>query len=86
MSNAERDQNRVKTILAKQDDSSEMVKVAADDATHRLLATYAGTDGTSSDGIAPRDENHVPVLLAVSSVDGVTPVAIYATSDGKLLI
>jgi len=86
MLNAERDQNRVKTIIAQQDDSSEKVKLAADNSTHRLLATYAGTDGTSNDGLAPRDQNHVPVLLAVSADDGVTPVSIYATSDGRLLI
>lgn len=86
MTNANKDENKVKVATAVQDNGSDLVQLAAEDATHRLLATYLGNDGTSNDGIAPRDENHVPVLMAVSSDDGETPVAIYATSDGKLLI
>jgi len=86
MTNARKDENRVKVAMAVQDNGADLVQLAVDDATNRLLATYLGDDGTSNDGIAPRDENHVPVLMAVSADDGVTPVAIYATSDGKLLI
>ena len=40
----------------------------------------------SPTAIAPRDENHVPVLMGVSSVDGVTPVPIYVNVDGEVLI
>ena len=86
MANANRDQNTVKTILAQQDDGSALVQLVANETTHRLAVTYLGTDGVGNDGIAPRDENRVPVLMAVSADDGETPVAIYATSDGKLLI
>lgn len=35
---------------------------------------------------ALRDENFVPTLMGVSSVDGITPVVLYADSNGKLLI
>jgi hypothetical protein len=35
---------------------------------------------------ALRDDNFVPTLLAVSSVDGETPVVLYTDSEGKLLI
>lgn len=36
---------------------------------------------------APRDENRVPALLATSSADGITPVAIYADpSTHRLLV
>ena len=35
---------------------------------------------------ALRDDNFVPTLLAVSDVDGETPVVLYVDSDGKLLI
>ena len=35
---------------------------------------------------ALRDENNVPTLMAVSSADGVTPVVVYADSNGNLLI
>lgn len=87
MSNAERDNNRVTTIIGSQDTApATLVKLKADETTHRLEATYQGTDGTGNDGLAGRDENRRPVLMAVSADDGVTPVAIYVTDDGKLLI
>lgn len=35
---------------------------------------------------ARRDENHVPCLIAVSSADGKTPIALITDSSGKLLI
>src|SRR6185436_10536158 len=41
----------------------------------------------STGSVAPRDANYVPVLMGVSSVDGVTPVPVYAdSSTGELLI
>lgn len=86
MSNANRDENKVKTMIGQDDSSDQVVKLQADGTSHRLLATYLGNDGTENDGLAIRDDNHVPVLMAVSSDDGETPVAIYVTSDGKLLI
>lgn len=86
MSNANRDENKVKTMIGQDDSSEQVVKVKADETSHRLLATYLGNDGTGNNEVAIRDENHVPVLMAVSSDDGETPVAIYVTSDGKLLI
>lgn len=87
MANAERDQNHVTTGLASLDTSpSETSLLAADETTHRLQVTEGGTNGTENSAIANRDQNHRPVFMAVSRDDGVTPVAIYATSDGKLLI
>jgi len=86
MSNANRDQNKVTVVIGQDDSSNSVVEAKADETTHRLLATYLGNDGTSNDGIAKRDENHVPVFMAVSADDGETPVAIFVTSDGKLLI
>lgn len=86
MSDANRDENRVKTMIGQDDSADQVVKIQADESTHRLLVTYLGNDGTENDGIAIRDQNHIPVLMGVSSDDGVTPVAIYVSSDGKLLI
>jgi hypothetical protein len=35
---------------------------------------------------ADRDENYVTSIVAVSSVDGVTPVVVYADSRGRLKV
>lgn len=47
------------------------------------------SDGTSGPNLtgsdALRDENFETTLLAVSSVDGVTPVPIYVNASGALL-
>ena len=67
-------------------DNSVIVNISANETSHRLQVTYQGTDGVSNDALANRDENNVPVLIAASSSDGVTPVELLVTSDGKLLI
>lgn len=42
---------------------------------------------TASDNTyGARNENQVPVLIAVSAVDGKTPIPIYADSNGAILI
>lgn len=45
-----------------------------------------GLVGVTGNLNASRDENNVPVLLAVSSADGVTPIQVYGNSSGGLLI
>ena len=46
-----------------------------------------GTTGSDYGGTpAKRDDNMVPVIMALSETDGVTPVALYCDSDGKLLV
>lgn len=53
-----------------------------------LQATVGGKYYSSSTGTsdAIRDANHIPVSMAVSSEDGITPVPLYADSNNKLLI
>lgn len=47
-----------------------------------MTATFAGTPPT----VAIRDEDRATVLMAVSSVDGVTPCPVFVTAQGQVLI
>ena len=90
MSNAKRDENNVPTLIAVLDsDGSTIVPVKVDvSGATPLLEVDDNTTG-SDNGPGPRalrDENFATTLIGVSSVDGVTPVAVYADADGNLLI
>jgi len=58
----------------------------ANASTHGLKASDSTSGTDHGRTVAYRDENSVPVFMAVSSVDGVTPVEVYADSSGNLLI
>lgn len=83
-----RDENRTATLRAALNTNGVTVVnvTAADSTLHELNVSY-GTTGTDFGvSTAQRDYDRVPVLLAVSSVDGVTPVEVYADSNGNLLV
>lgn len=85
--NAYKDGNGVSTLIcALNSNGTTPTRVTASPSTHRLSISE-GTSGNDY-GItsAVRDGNDVPVWLAVSSVDGKTPVEIYSDSNGNLLI
>lgn len=97
MANASRDQNNVPTLIcASSSDGTTPIKVKADTTNHGLKVddNTTGTDHGVQNAV--RDENFVPVLLAVSSqtitvggidyIQGVTPVEVYADTNGSLLI
>jgi hypothetical protein len=88
MSNAAKDQNGVSTLLGVLDSDGEtLVRVKVNESSNNSLQVDDNTTGSDNGpSIAPRDQNFVPALIAVSSVDGVTPVVVYADSNGKLLI
>lgn len=88
MTNANRDENNIPTILAiLESDGETLVKIEANPANNNSLKVDDNTTGSDNGpSQALRDENFVPTLMAVSSVDGSTPVPIYATLDGKILI
>lgn len=87
MTTLPRDENRVKVIAGVLDsDRTSVQAVKVDSTSHRLYFTLTGTDGVGNTPIAPRDEDRVPVFMGVSSADGVTPVPIYADSNGRILI
>lgn len=98
--NASRDENSVPTLIcASKDDGSTIVRIQASDSSHGLMIddNNTGSDNGNNGGNASRDENHVPVLLAVSSrtatingvnyIQGVTPVEVYGDPlTGAILI
>ena len=86
---ASRDQNNTPTLIAVANtDGDTLIKVKANPVSGRLLVDIGsgGTDQGPTEPIEPRDENYVPGLMAVSSEDGETPVVVYATAEGRLLI
>lgn len=87
MANAERDENNVPTLLgALESDGDTLVRICVQPSVHALCVSDGTTGTNHGPAAAPRDENYIPALIAVSSADGVTPVVVYATSDGKLLV
>lgn len=89
MTNAYRDENNVPTLIATSNtDGKSIIRVLANASNHSLKVDddTTGTDHGNNNGIANRDENNVPVFIAVSSADGITPVEVYVDSSGKLLI
>ena len=87
MESTRRDQNRVTVIFgALSTDGSTPTMVKANPSTHFIETDDNTTGSDLSDAPVERDQNHVPGLMAVSEVDGVTPVPLYVDSDGKLLI
>lgn len=87
MTNAARDENYVPTIIAALETNGKtIVRIEATPNTH-LLAYEDGTTGTDHGPVNDlRDENSVHCWMAVSSSDGKTPVVLYSTSLGKLLM
>ena len=87
MANAAFDENRVPTIIcASSADGSTPIRVKANPTEHYIMVSD-GTTGTDLTGdVAPRDGNLRTTWLAVSEVDGVTPVPVYADADGALLV
>ena len=84
--NAKRDENRKTTITALlETDGVTIVNVKAIPSSHALCADN-GTSGLDNGNNVAIDENHQAIVFAVSSSDGNTPVALYANSNGQLLI
>ena len=87
MANAQKDGNRVSTLIAlSSSDGTTIVPVKVDSVTNvlQVLDNTTGSDlGGSS---AAHDGNRVTTLIGVSSSDGITPVDVYADASGNLLI
>lgn len=82
-----RDGNHVPTMGAVLNtDQFSIQTVYVDPTTHKLKITFAGTDGTTNTQVAARDANQVPTKIGLSSDDNSTPVPIYATSTGQILV
>lgn len=84
MENATRDQNSIPTALARSSSDGKPLRLRAHVG---LLMVSDGSSGSDlGDVSAARDENYVTTLMATSSADGKTPVPLYCTSGGILLI
>ena len=87
MANAAKDNNKVSAITGVLNTNGTTVsRIEIDPTTHVLDINDGVTGSDFGADLAARDANSVPVLIAVSEVDGVTPVPVYVDSDGKLLI
>ena len=89
MANAKKDENNVPTLIcALNTDGVTPVLVQANPTNHGLKISDAstGSDNGNNSGNAMKDENGVPVLTAVSSVDGTSIIEVYANSSGMILI
>ena len=87
MANAAKDSNKVSTMTGVLNTNGTTVSRIKIDPTTHVLDTADDTTGSDFGAdLAARDANGVPVLMAVSNVDGITPVPVYVDSDGKLLV
>lgn len=85
MTNAKKDGNSASTLICPLNtDGTTVTRVTV--STNGRLGSSNATGGSDQGNRIIRDENQVPVLIGVSSADGVTPITVYATSNGKILI
>lgn len=81
------DENRIPGIKAVLNtDGSTVVNIKSNATYSSLMTTNATTGSDNGPTIALRDTDRRTTLVAVSAVDGVTPVVLYTDSNGKLLI
>lgn len=84
--NAGRDQNSTPSLIAALNtDGVTIIQVQADPSTHHLQTDDNTTGSDHGTVNALVDESGIRSLMAVSSVDGHTPVTVYVTSSGQLL-
>lgn len=87
MANAVFDGNHKPTMIGTLNTDGETpTLVKATPSNHAIDFNDAATGSDLSDDVASIDENHRHVAMAVSSADGVTPVAIYVNSSGELFV
>lgn len=83
--NSYHDGNGVHTLVAVETDGVTLINVLADATFHTLNASDGTTGSNNGPTVSRHDENHIPILMATSSADGKTPIAIYANTLGDLL-
>lgn len=86
MTTAAKDVNSVATIICPLNTDGLTIQRVYVNPTNHALFISNGTTGTDHGvSYAKKDDNGVPTLMGVSSSDFVTPVAIYADSNGNML-
>ena len=87
MAEAKYDNNGVSTILGTSSTDGVTPRNPTADPSNHTLDVNDGTTGSDlSDDIAGRDNNYRTVIIAVSELDGITPVEVYVNSSGELLV
>lgn len=87
MAESKFDNNNIPTMTGVLNtDGATPTLVKADLTTHELLTSDNTTGSDFGADNAARDNNGIPVLMAVSDVDGSSIVPLYVDSDGNLLI
>lgn len=87
MANASIDDNGQATLTAALNtNGTTIVRVKVNATNHGLKVSDDDTGSDHGPYRALHDENMRTTMFATSSVDGVTPVALYADSSGNLLI
>lgn len=89
MANAYKDGNNVPTLIATLNTSALTITRVLGNTSNNSLKVADNTTGSdfgNHGDTANRDENNIPVMIATSSVDGITPVEVYCDSSGNLLI
>lgn len=87
MTNAKHDDNHVATAIGTlQSDSVSIVPMRVNPTNNSIKVVDDTTGSFTSPKNAGRDDNHVPVLMGVSSVDMTTPTAIAFDANGNMLI
>lgn len=89
MADAKRDNNYVPTKIAVLNTDGSTIVLVKGNPTSHAISVNNNTTG-SDNGPTPirslKDNNGVSTMIVVSEVDGVTPVVLYANSNGELLI
>ena len=87
MAIAKRDTNSIPTKLAVLDsDGLTIMLLRTDPVAHILVILDAATGSDKGTPAAKRDSNYEETMMAVSSADNSTPVALYINSSNQLLI
>ena len=88
MANAYKDENGVSTIIGRYFSGGSYLinRALASPSTNRLSVNDGTTGNFPATINAGKDDNDVSVILAVSSVDGQTPVEVYVDNNGYLLV
>lgn len=87
MAQASTDNNGVKTILGTlQSDGLTTIPIKVNPVTLSVKAVDGTTGTASTRATAPRDQNHHPALMGVSSADMITPIPIATDTNGNILV
>lgn len=88
MTQVKKDNNQIPTLGAVSNlDGTTPNFIKADPSTHRVITDDNTTGSDLTGDNALRDDNGYTGMMAVSEIDGITPVPLYAVSStGALLV